>query len=161
MSPSRSTIPTGHAPGEFVAALVGGTSAATRRAYVSTAAAASEPKRYLVALAFDVETSPGAGRLALAYHLQNEAPNVDGSITAQLGFGAWGVEEGVQILSTTVYGGELLAAVASFLAIEEQTCAYVEIDGEALELTPAGELNPIQGYAAQQTAAEANRKEEI
>lgn len=138
--PNRSTRSPGHEPGEFARIV------RERREAAPVKLAA--PTRFLVALALDSNKPSEDPALLVARLLQSQAPNVDGSVTRQLGFGAWGVEEGVQILSTTINGEELLAAVALILRTENQTAAYVEIDGEAFELRPDGELVAIEGFVA-------------
>jgi hypothetical protein len=144
--PNRSTRPTGHAPGSFAQELK-----------APRTAPAPKPERFLIALALDA-TRPSEDPAAfVARQLQHRAPNVDGSVTRQVAFGAWGTEEGVQILSTTIHRRQLLAAVTTLLVLEAQTCAYVEIDGEAFELRAGsvtdqpgtvGELVAIEGFVA-------------
>ena len=131
---TRSTIPTGHLPGSFAQEL---------KAPISDAAEA--PATFLIALALEAARPSEDPALLVAKLLQLQAPNVDGSVTRQVGFGAWGVEEGVQILTTTVHRGELFRALQWILRTENQTCAYVEIDGEPFELAVSGAMNPIEG----------------
>lgn len=135
---TRSTLPTGHVPGSFAQELK-----------APRTVPAEKPARFLIALALDsvLPAPPDAAKL-IAKSLQRNAPNVDGSVTRQVGFGAWGVEEGVQILTTTIHRGELFRALRWILQAENQTCAYVEIDGEAFELAVSGAMVPIEGSVA-------------
>lgn len=137
MSYDRSTLPTGHAPGSFAQELK-----------APRTAPAEKPARFLIALALDASRPSEDPALLVAKLLQAKAPHVDGSVTRQVSFGAWGVEEGVQILTTTIHRGELFSALQWILRTEGQTCAYVEIDGEAFELAVSGAMNPIEGSVA-------------
>jgi len=131
---TRSSIPTGHAPGSFAQELKAPRNVAT-----------ASPATFLIALALDASRPSEDPALLVAKLLQAKAPNVDGSVTRQVGFGAWGVEAGVQILTTTVHRGELFRALQWILRTENQTCAYVEIDGEPFELAVSGAMAPIEG----------------
>jgi hypothetical protein len=102
------------------------------------------PKRYLISLALEACRPEADPALLVAKILQSKAPNVDGSVTRQVGFGSWGVEVGVQIVSTTTHGDELFAAVEWILRTESQECAYVEIDGVASFLAADGTLAEVE-----------------
>lgn len=113
----------------------------------------NELQKYVILMAVHPSfqgTDPISNVRQVASQLQTWTPIPDGSVQPQVGFGNWGVEDGVRIETATTEHEAVKAAVGWLLWKHKQECAYVEVDGEAYEWARGSgdglEISPIVGH---------------